>query len=572
MSESNVSASVVELVYTAAAKLLNGREGLGIIAATKSIPNDFEKTFSVLRSYTFPQVLIDKLSGKIGERFIFMPITHKEVEYVTFSRLSDSTSPPYLSRTTIIAHHLAIIVNDLVNVKMNAADLVAWAGGVSGYDSKFDFIKGWDTDPQELSPTAFFRNTQNPLLAENLLKELGIENNLQSKLKDALAGVANRLFDFEETKKTAILIIPYDWQKNVPRLLAIILYLLPNGIQNSLVAVSQVWDKGDLNFTAGLVFTHPNAPYLETMKMSHIKNKVEIFDLTSLAVVSGTVSLDASDKNYKQYALEYWDTKMPEGLNMLPVIFNYLDPRCKNKNCVLALKSSIDDFLGINSAENLTISEKLEDVINKLKVFYDGGNACKEVVRYLKIFVERAVEKAKDLKNCEELLEIWKHVGLIALKPDEIKKVLEVNYKAIFDNYADILKHTSSTIALAKACISANRNREIVKIFENRKVPLDSILEAIEMEVFNSLRVYENTTRKNEISNIEKHLFDVASNWFVLGPRIIVPAWNRIKKGGREKDNPCYFSKAIVNLLVENYVACQIKRIDDDQQPSMPQQ
>ena len=179
--------------------------------------------------------------------------------------------------------------------------------------------------------------------------------------------------------------------------------------------------------------------------------------------MSGTVSLDATDKNYKQYALEYWDTKMPEGLNMLPVIFNYLDPRCRSKNCVLALKSSIDDFLGKYSAENLTISEKLEDVINKLKVFYDGGNACKEVVRYLKIFVERAVEKVKDNLKFKErfdaLLEIWKHVEIIALKPDEITKVLESNYKAIFDNFEDILKNSSS--AFAGACINVNRNLEM---------------------------------------------------------------------------------------------------------------
>ena len=99
-----------------------------------------------------------------------------------------------------------------------------------------------------------------------------------------------------------------------------------------------------------------------------------------------------------------------------------------------------------------------------------------------------------------------------------------------------------------------------------------SLLNAIEREVFNGREVIENITRKNEISNFEKYLLDVASNWFVLGPSIITLAWDRIKKGGREKDNPCYFSKAIVNLLVENYVACQIKRLDDDQQPSMPQQ
>jgi hypothetical protein len=67
--------------------------------------------------------------------------------------------------------------------------------------------------------------------------------------------------------------------------------------------------------------------------------------------------------------------------------------------------------------------------------------------------------------------------------------------------------------------------------------------------------VNENITRKNEISNFEKYLLDVASNWFVLGPSIITPAWNRIKKGGREKDNPCYFSKAIINLQLDHYLA-----------------
>ena len=158
MTEKKGAANIFEVVYTAANKLLAGGNGLGIVAATKSMPNDFEKTLSVLRSYTLPQLLKNKLSGKIGERFIFMPIKYVGISYLTFSRLSDSTSPPYLSRTTIIAHHLAIIVNDLANVKMDAADLVAWAGGLQGYDSKFDFIKGWDADPKSLEPLKFCKN------------------------------------------------------------------------------------------------------------------------------------------------------------------------------------------------------------------------------------------------------------------------------------------------------------------------------------------------------------------------------------------------------------------------------
>lgn len=557
MTEKKGSANILEVVYTAANKLLAGGNGLGIVAATKSMPNDFEKTLSVLRSYTLPQLLKDKLSGKIGERFIFMPIKHNEVEYLTFSRLSDSTGLPYLSRTTIIANHLATIVNDLATVKMNAADLVAWAGGLDGYDPKFEFVKGWDKDSEELEPKTFCKDPNNSLSAEKLLKEMGIENNLQSKLKDALAGVANRLFDFEETKKTAILIIPYDWQKNVPRLLAIILYLLPNGIQNSLVAVSQVWDKGDLNFTAGLVFTHPNAPYLETMKQSHIKNRVEVFDLTNLASATGTVTAEATNKNYKQYALEYWNATNPRTLNFLQFIFNKLNPKCDRKKEVLALKRSMDDFMAQGSFEKFTISEKLEDVIEKLKVISTESSVRENLIQILKVYIEHAVKKViENLKNndkCDELLEIWEHVGIIKLEPYEIAKVLESIYKAIFDNYEGILKYSSS--AFAKACINANRNREIVKIFENRKVPLDSILEAIEFEVLNSRRLYENTIGKNEISNFEKYLLDVASNWFVLGPSIITPAWNRIKKGGREKDNPCYFSKAIINLQLDHYLA-----------------
>lgn len=558
MAEKKVSVNIFEVVYTAANKLLAGGHGLGIVAATKSMPNDFEKTLSVLRSYTFPQLLKDKLSGKIGERFIFMPITHKEVEYLTFSRLSDSTSPPYLSRTTIIAHHLATPVKELKSGKMNAGDLVAWAGGLQGYDSKFDFIKGWDADPEELNPTAFFRNTQNPLSAENLLKEMGIENNLQSKLKDALAGVANRLFDFDETKKTAVLIIPYDWQTYVPRLLTIILFLLPNGIQNYLVAVSQVWDKADLNFDAGLVFTYPDAPYIATMQSGHNKNKVEIFDLAKLQSIASNTGLSPPiDKIYKQYALEYWNFEKPDHINLIPIIFNHLDPICVRKDDVFALKRSIDDLYAKYSDEKLTISEKLGGVIEKLKVFQSDVPVRNSLVKYLNIFVNYAVknvlENLKFKERCDALLEIWKYVEIIALKPDEITKVLESNYKAIFDNFEDILKNSSS--AFAGACINVNRNLEIVKIFENRKVPLGSILEAIEIEVFNSRRVNENITRKNEISNFEKYLLDVASNWFVLGPSIITPAWNRIKKGGREKDNPCYFSKAIINLQLDHYLA-----------------
>jgi len=65
----------------------------------------------------------------------------------------------------------------------------------------------------------------------------------------------------------------------------------------------------------------------------------------------------------------------------------------------------------------------------------------------------------------------------------------------------------------------------------------------------------ENKTGKNETSNFEKYILGVASNWFALGPSIITAAWDRIKKGGREKVNPCYFSKAIINLHFDHYLA-----------------
>lgn len=565
MIEKKVSANVFEFVYTSANKLLAGGNGYGIVAATKTMPNDFEKTLKVLWSYFFSQELKSSLPDKVGERFIFMPIKYKEEEYLTISRVSDSISPPYLNRTTIIAHHLATPVRELKSGKMDAADLVAWVGGLPSYNPKFNFIEGWDADPEVLNPTAFFRDTQSPILAENLLKDMGIENSLQLKMKDALAGVANRLFDFEETKKTAIIIIPYNWKKYVPRLLTIILYLLPNGIQNSLVAVSQVWDKEDLNFDAGLVFTYPGAPFLTTMQNGHNKNKVEIFDLTKLQLIINNTKISvATDKNYNQYALEYWNSEKPDNINLIK-IFNHLDPRCVRKNDIFALKRSIDDLYAKYSDEKLTISEKLGGVIEKLKVFQSDVPVRNSLVKYLNIFVNYAVknvlENLKFKERCDALLEIWKYVEIIGLKPDEITKVLESNYKAIFDNFEDILKNSSS--AFAGACINVNRNLEIVKIFENSKVPLGSILEAIEIEVFNSRRVNENITRKNEISNFEKYLLDVASNWFVLGPAIIEPAWHRIKKGGREKDNPCYFSKLIVNLHFKNYLA-SIKIVENN--------
>jgi len=346
-------------------------------------------------------------------------------------------------------HHLAILVNDFANLKMDAADMVAWAGGLSGYNPSFNFTKKWDNHPELLEPLKFCKNAI--LTAEALLKEMGIENNLQSLLKEALVGVANRLFDLEETKKMAILIIPYGWQKHVPRLLAIILYLLPKGIQNSLVAVSQVWDKNDNNINAGLVFTHPNAPYLETLKQSNNKNKVEFFDLTNLASVSGTVAAEAVDKNYKYYALEYWNSKNPI-LNprLIQFVFNWLDPKCLHKNEVLELKRSIDDLVTEHSDEKLTISEKLGDVIEKLKVFSTEISVRENLIKFLKGSVEHAVEKAKKLKDNEksdELLEIWKHAEIIKLNPDEFAIVLESGYDAIYNNIAVILKYSSSAFA-----------------------------------------------------------------------------------------------------------------------------
>lgn len=566
MAEKKVSTNIFEVVYTAANKLLDGGKGLGIVAATKSLPSDFEKTFSVLRSYNFSQALKNSLSGNVGERFIYMPIKYKEVEYLTLSRVSDSTSPPYLSRSTIIAHHLASSVKELKSAKMEAPDLVAWAGGLLDYDSKFNFIKGWDADPEELNPTGFFRNTQNLLSAENLFKEMGIENNQKSLLKEALAGVAHRLFDFEETKRSAVLIIPYDWHKNVLRLLAILLYLLPNGIQNSLVAVTQVWDKVDLNFDANLVFTYPDAPYKTIMQSGHNKNKFEMFDLTNLQSTLNNKDLPlANDENYKQYALEYWNSQKKDDVKLIPNIFNRLDPKCLKKNDVFALKRSFDEFYFIDVDENRAISEKLEVVMGKLKVFQSELFVRNNLIIYLKFFISEAVKKVADRlpikEKCLALLEIWEHVELIDLKPDEITKVLESVYKAIIDNFDNIMKYNSSFFA--QACVNINRNLEIVKIIANLKVPLGQLLEAIEIEVFNICKVYKNTTGINDIPCIEKQLLGVASNWFVLGPAIIEPAWYRIKKGGREKDNPCCFSKLIVNLHFKNYLA-SIKIVENN--------
>jgi len=557
MSEKKCSANIIQGVYTSAKKLLTGGAGYGYVARSETFC-DIEKFTNKLVGYSLEEKLRKKLEldGENGERFILKPfddkIANKIEKYLSFTRVSESTSAAFLGRSTVIAHHLVVKTVDLKNIKMDASDLVAWAGGLYDYDPQFEFLKGWDKDPQELKPISFKRKGLNTLSLDKLLKNMGGDDNQQKNLKDALLWVANRLIDLENTKKTAIIIIPYDWQKHVQRLLVIILRLLPNGIQNSLVAVSQVWDTGGLNFDAGLIFTYSDAPYLETMKLSHIKNKVELFDLTKLATISETLTLTRIDKDCKQYVLEYWNATNPRDLNFLQVIFNNLDPTCFRKKAVLALKCSIDDFLVKESAENLAISGKLEDVINKLKVFNNGSNACKEFIHYLKAFVDEAVKKIKNIlefkKRCEALFEIWDLVEQIDLKlnPYEMAKVLNTTYEAISDNCENILRNPLPAFTLA--CISPKRNLKIIEIVKDKGIVPDSLLNAIEEKFLNSPKENEELFTK------------VISNWFNLGPKIIKPAWKRIKKSGGEKNYPCGFSKAIVDKLMN-----EVKQADSEQ-------
>lgn len=536
MSKKKGSANIIQGVYTSAKKLLTGGAGYGFVARSETFC-EIEKFENDLVGYSLDEKLREKLSPENGERFILKHFNYKNEKYLSFTRVSESISSANLGRSTVIAHHLVIKAVDLKNAKMDASDLVSWAGGLLEYDPKFDFVKGWDKDPEELGPAIFYRKGDKPLTPEKLLNEMGFEDNQKKNLKDALLWVANRLFDLEETKKTAILIIPYDWQIHVPRLLAIILRLLPNGIQNSLVAASQVWDTDGLNFDASLIFTHPDAPYFETAKLSHIKNKVEILDLTNLASVSGTVSAEATDEKYKAYAVkEIWDKS---GVNSFDLLwfFEKFDLGCLRKNDILALKSLHNDFC---HSEFVNL-EKLKNIIEKLNVF------CDEQYRgyrqnLLKKYVEKAVEKAEkdpDNKNkCNSLLKIWKHVELIDLKSNERQDVLKATLKAISEYYEDILIYAFPV--LANACIDENRNLEIIEIVKKQKGTLDSLLEAIENAVL------------NKTSNIKKYLPGVASNWFCsLGTRIIMSAWDRIIGSDRKNDCPCGFSEAIIEMLIK---------------------
>ena len=554
MSEKKCSANVIQGVYTSAKKLLTGGTGYGYVARSETFC-DIEKFTSKLVGYSLEEKLGKKLEldGKNGERFILKPfdnkIANKIEKYLSFTRVSESTSAAFLGRSTVIAHHLVVKTVDLKNIKMDASDLVAWAGGLPGYDPKFEFLKGWDKDPQELKPISFKRMGLNTLSLDKLLENMGGDDNQQKNLKDALLWVANRLIDLENTKKTVIIIIPYDWQKHVPRLLVIILRLLPNGIQNSLVAVSQVWDTGGLNFDAGLIFTYPDAPYLETMKLSHIKNKVELFDLTKLATISET--LTRIDKDCKQYVLEYWNATNPRDLNFLQVIFNNLDPTCKRKDDVLNVKLAFDRLMAKVPDENLSILKKLEVGIKNLLVFQSGDSVTKKLLDYLEKFVFVGVEKVRNKQGYEALFEIWDLVEQndLKLNPNEMAKVLKTTDEAISENYIDILELALPTFAVA--CISPKRNLKIIKIVKDKGIVPDSLLAAIEIEWLNSRGVFENTTKKNETSNIVKDLLDLASDWFdKLGSKIIKPAWDRIKKSDGAKNHPCDFSKAIVDKFM----------------------
>jgi len=544
MSEEIVSGNIIEGVYASV------NNEYKIVEQTETF-SDIEKSMGMLANYNINDKLKKRLNGQ-GERFILKPISdQKKNEYLTFSRLSGSSNS---GRVTIIAHHLAIKLKDLENGKMDAGDLVEWTGGLESYDSKFEFTKIANDSIGYLLPKKLCKDSRGSLPSAKLLEKIEIKSNQQLLLKDAMAGVANRLFGLEENKKKAILIIPDDWQKYVPRLLAIILYLLPNGIQNSLVAVSQVWDEGDLNnFDADLVFTHLDAPYLATMQSGQKKNSLEIFDLTNLELASGAVLSEITNKNYKQYALEYWDAKNSKTEYCLQNIFNDLDPKCLRKNDVLALKCCIEDFFVEDTSGKLTISEKLENLIKKLKGFYDCDSECGNptIINYLAEFVNHAVNKVESYGNiqekCDALLQIWKHIEIIiGMKPVEIKKVLESNYRAISNNYEDILKCSAS--AFAKACISTNRNHEIVKIIEYKQANLRELLSAIEIELFHCLKTHQNASL---LLDYESCLLDIVSSWFSLGMRIITPAYDRIKDrlklDCREKDMQCYFSSAIMD-------------------------
>ena len=172
--------------------------------------------------------------------------------------------------------------------------------------------------------------------------------------------------------------------------------------------------------------------------------------------------------------------------------------------------------------------------------------------------LKKVIEYENNEERCKALFEIWDLIEENMSELNEIDDALKVPLKAISHNYEVILKEALP--ALAKACISLKQNLKIIEIMKDKGVVPDSLLNAMEKEFLNSPKENE------ELPN------NVVSNWFNLGPKIIVPAWNRIKEVGGEKDHPCAFSKTIVNLQVQNYCGHQIEQIDDDQQPSSPQQ
>jgi hypothetical protein len=171
-------------------------------------------------------------------------------------------------RTTPLAHHVLIAVDDLTDERVNLGETIQTLNNL--------FVDSWNQTPQRFDPPRSIDVT----LANGSMPSIGKANS--RRLANVTGWLAARFVDgLESNSSLVVFVLPTDQRDDSLKLLAAIHRAIAAAKQSSVIFQSHVSSSRDLIGHAHIVATYPNSEYLNEIQSRPEKRRPPVVDLST---------------------------------------------------------------------------------------------------------------------------------------------------------------------------------------------------------------------------------------------------------------------------------------------------
>jgi hypothetical protein len=254
-----------EQIYTSASELLApSQSDLGVVAESVGFPERVASQLSAIASYRILQDIPVDDPKMHPSRIVAMPRIGGSLYSV--SRIVYAGAD-HSGRTTPLAHHVLIAVEDLVQGSVSLGDTIQALRNM--------FVDNWNQKPQTFDPP----RSINVIAAERSIHSVGEAN--WEQLANVTGWLAGHFVDgLESNTIPVVFVLPKEKRDDSLKLLSAIYRALAPKKQSSLIFQSHVSSSSDLTGHAHIVATYPGSEYLKEIQSWPQKRRPTVVDLS----------------------------------------------------------------------------------------------------------------------------------------------------------------------------------------------------------------------------------------------------------------------------------------------------